>query len=140
AYRLDGDNLRHGLCAGLGFGEVDRKENVRRAGEAAVLMADAGMIAIVALISPYRADREAVRAAHERAGLRFLEVWVDTPLDVCESRDPKGLYKKARAGELQGFTGIDDPYEAPEDAALRIPGGEMSVDDAVTSCLAIVDG
>jgi bifunctional enzyme CysN/CysC len=123
AYLLDGDNLRHGLNADLDFGADDRSENVRRVGEVARLFADAGLVAVVSLVSPYRADRNRVRAAHEASGLRFVEVFVDTPLEVCEARDPKGLYAKARAGELKGFTGIDDPYEAPDtpDLVLR-PG------------------
>lgn len=113
AYLLDGDNLRHGLNGDLGFSASDREENVRRAGEVARLFADAGLVAIVPLISPYRAGRDRVRRIHEAAGLPFLEVFVDTPLAECERRDPKGLYAKARAGELSGFTGIDDPYEPP---------------------------
>jgi len=121
AYLLDGDNLRHGLNADLGFGAPDRAENVRRVGEVARLFADAGVVAVASLISPYRADRDRVRAAHEAAGLPFLEVFVDTPLDVCEARDPKGMYAKARAGEIRGFTGVDDPYETPRapDLVLR---------------------
>jgi bifunctional enzyme CysN/CysC len=114
AYLLDGDNLRFGLNGDLGFSAFDRSENVRRVGEVARLFADAGLVALVPLISPYRADRDRARAVHDAAGLPFYEVHVDTPLDVCEARDPKGLYAKARAGEITGFTGIDDPYEAPE--------------------------
>ena len=110
---LDGDNLRHGLNGDLGFSADDRAENVRRVGEVARLFADAGVVALVPLISPYRAGRDHARALHEAAGLPFVEVFVDTPIEVCEQRDPKGLYAKARAGELTGFTGIDDPYEAP---------------------------
>jgi bifunctional enzyme CysN/CysC len=113
AYVLDGDNVRHGLNADLGFSAAERTENVRRIGEVAALMADAGLTVLVPVISPYRADRQRARAAHETAGLRFVEVFVDTPLAICEQRDPKGLYAKARAGELTGLTGIDDPYEAP---------------------------
>jgi bifunctional enzyme CysN/CysC len=113
AYRLDGDNLRHGLNGDLGFSTADRNENVRRAGEVAALFADAGVVAIVPLISPYRSGRDAARAAHQRLGLRFVEVFVDTPIEECERRDPKGLYARARAGEITGFTGVDDPYEAP---------------------------
>jgi bifunctional enzyme CysN/CysC len=113
AYRLDGDNVRHGLNGDLGFTEVDRTENVRRVGEVARLMADAGVVAIVPLISPYRAGRDHARAMHAEADLAFVEVFVDTPIELCEQRDPKGLYAKARAGEITGFTGIDDPYEAP---------------------------
>ncbi|HZM30300.1 MAG TPA: adenylyl-sulfate kinase [Acidimicrobiales bacterium] len=113
AYLLDGDNLRHGINADLGFSAADRSENIRRVGEVARLFADAGVVALVPVISPYRADRDRARAIHDGVGLRFVEVFVDTPLEVCEARDPKGLYKLARAGEITGFTGIDDPYEAP---------------------------
>ncbi len=128
AYLLDGDNLRHGLNADLGFGAHDRAENVRRVGAVARLCADAGLVAVVSLVSPYRADRNRVRSAHEAAGLRFIEIFVDTPLEVCESRDPKGLYAKARAGELTGLTGVDDPYEQPDtpDLILR-PGHGRAV-------------
>ena len=114
AYLLDGDNLRHGLNVDLGFSAEDRDENVRRVGEVAALFADAGVVALVPLVSPYRAARAAVRRRVTDAGLEFCEVFVDTPLELCERRDPKGLYAKARAGELRGMTGIDDPYEAPE--------------------------
>jgi bifunctional enzyme CysN/CysC len=120
AYLLDGDNLRHGLNADLGFSAEDRAENVRRVGEVAKLLADAGVIAIVSLVSPYIADRQRVRASHSDAALPFLEIFVDTPLEVCEARDPKGMYAKARAGEIQHFTGVDDPYEAPEAPHLRL--------------------
>jgi len=113
AYVLDGDNVRHGLNGDLGFGADDRAENVRRVGHVARLLADAGVVALVPLISPYRADRDRVRALHAEAELPFVEVFVDTPIELCEQRDPKGLYAKARAGEITGFTGIDDPYEAP---------------------------
>jgi bifunctional enzyme CysN/CysC len=126
AYLLDGDNLRHGLNADLGFGAGDRAENVRRVGEVAKLLADAGMVAVVSLVSPYRADRNKVRVSHEAAGLRFVEIFVDTPLEVCEARDPKGLYAKARAGELRGFTGVDDPYEPPERPELVLRPGHGS--------------
>jgi bifunctional enzyme CysN/CysC len=118
AYLLDGDNIRHGLNGDLGFTAADRAENVRRVGHVARLFADAGVVAVVPLISPYRADRDQVRALHAEAGIPFLEVFVDIPIEVCEQRDPKGLYAKARAGEITGFTGIDDPYEAPERAEL----------------------
>ena len=118
AYRLDGDNVRHGLNADLGFSEAERTENVRRVGEVARLMADAGVVTIVPLISPYRAGRDRARHIHAEAGLRFVEVFVDTPIEECERRDPKGLYAKARAGEITGFTGIDDPYEPPDAAEL----------------------
>ena len=120
AYLLDGDNVRHGLNADLGFSATDRTENIRRIGEVARLFADAGVVALVPVISPYRADRDRARAIHEAVGLRFVEVFVDTPIEVCEARDAKGLYAKARAGEIRGFTGIDDPYEAPERPDLRL--------------------
>ncbi len=120
AYLLDGDNLRHGLNADLGFSADDRTENIRRVGEVARLFADAGVIALVPVISPYRADRAQARAAHDAVGLAFFEVFVDTPIEICESRDSKGLYAKARAGEIKGFTGIDDPYEAPLTPELRL--------------------
>jgi bifunctional enzyme CysN/CysC len=126
AYLLDGDNLRHGLNADLGFGAADRAENVRRVGEVARLFADAGLVAVVSLVSPYRADRDRVRALHHAAGLRFLEVFVDTPLEVCEARDPKGMYAKARAGEITGFTGVDDPYEEPLNPDLVLRPGHGS--------------
>ena len=120
AYVLDGDNIRHGLNGDLGFSAEDRDENVRRVAEVARLMADAGVVALVPLVSPYRAARDNARALSEAAGVRFIEVFVDTPIEVCEQRDPKGLYAKARAGEITGFTGIDDPYEAPINADLRL--------------------
>jgi adenylyl-sulfate kinase len=120
AYLLDGDNVRHGLNADLGFSDDDRAENVRRVGEVTRLLADAGVVALVPVISPFRAGRQAVRAAHVAAGLEFVEVFVDTPIEECERRDPKGLYAKARAGELAGFTGIDSPYEVPDDPELRL--------------------
>jgi bifunctional enzyme CysN/CysC len=120
AYLLDGDNVRHGLNADLGFSAADRSENIRRIGEVARLFADAGVVALVPVISPYRADRDRVRGIHEAVGLPFGEVFVDTPLAVCEARDPKGLYARARAGEITGFTGVDDPYEPPERPDLRL--------------------
>ena len=132
AYLLDGDNLRHGLNGDLGFDAASRNENVRRAGEVAVLFADGGIVAIVPLISPYRADRDRVRARHVELGLRFVEVFVDTPIELCEERDVKGLYAKARAGEITGFTGIDDPYEAPEHAELVLHPGPTAAESAAT--------
>ena len=126
AYLLDGDNLRFGLNADLGFSAEDRDENVRRVAHVARLFADAGVIALVPLVSPYRAARQLARDLHEAAGLPFAEVFVDTPLDVCEARDPKGLYAKARAGEITGMTGIDDPYEAPEDPEFRVTPSDGS--------------
>ena len=109
AYLLDGDNLRHGLNSDLGFDASSRSENVRRAAHVARLFADAGIVAVVSLISPYRADRDGARRIHAEDGLPFVEVFVDTPLEECERRDPKGLYAKARSGQLKGFTGVDDP-------------------------------
>ncbi len=131
AYVLDGDNLRHGLNADLGFSATDRAENVRRVGEVARLLADAGLVALAPVISPYRADRDRVRTIHEAAGLRFVEVFVDTPLAVCEERDPKGLYAKARAGELAGMTGIDDPYEPPLNPDVRIEPADLAAQVAL---------
>jgi adenylyl-sulfate kinase len=113
SYLLDGDNLRHGLCADLGFGAADRDANVRRVGELALLFADCGVIAIAALVSPFAAARAAVRERHRRAAVPFLEVFVDTPLQLCADRDPKGLYARARNDDLHGLTGIDAPYERP---------------------------
>jgi bifunctional enzyme CysN/CysC len=129
AYRLDGDNLRHGLNGNLGFSAEDRAENVRRTAHVARLFADAGTIAIASLVSPYESDRAGARSAHDELELDFLEVFVDTPLEECERRDPKGLYGKARRGEISGFTGIDDPYERPENADIVIRGD--SVEEAV---------
>jgi adenylyl-sulfate kinase len=130
AFLLDGDNLRHGLNGDLGFTAEDRTENIRRVGEVTRLFADAGVAALVPVISPYRADRDRARGIHEGAGLRFCEVYVDTPLEVCEQRDPKGLYRKARAGEIKGFTGIDDPYEAPAAPDLHLRTTDLSVEAA----------
>lgn len=129
ASMLDGDNVRHGLNGDLGFSDDDRAENVRRVGEVARLLADAGVVALVPVISPFRAGRDAARAAHEAVGLRFVEVFVDTPLEACEARDPKGLYAKARSGELLGMTGIDSPYEAPlrPDLVLQPDDGPAEV-------------
>ncbi len=132
AYLLDGDNLRHGLNGDLGFDAASRGENVRRAGEVALLFADAGVVAIVPLISPYRADRNRVRERHLAAGVRFVEIFVDTPIELCEQRDVKGLYAKARAGEIKGFTGIDDPYEAPVDPDLVLTPGPTPDEAAAT--------
>jgi bifunctional enzyme CysN/CysC len=135
AYVLDGDNIRHGLNADLGFSPEDRSENVRRVGEVARLMADAGMVVLVPIISPYRADRLLVRRAHLAADIRFVEVHVSTPIAECERRDPKGLYAKARAGEISGFTGIDSPYEPPEDPDLALDTSTRTIDACVQSLL-----
>ena len=128
AYLIDGDNLRHGLSGDLGFDAGSRAENVRRAGEAARMLADAGLLVLVALVSPYVAHRERVRRRHGEEDLAFVEVYVDTPLEVCEERDPKGLYRRARAGTLHGLTGIDDPYEPPEDPDLVLDGTKPIAD------------
>lgn len=151
SFVLDGDNVRHGLNAGpgmlkerhgeefakrfgLGFSAQDREENIRRIGAVAKLFSDAGIIALTAFISPYRRDRDAVRAS--MAAGDFLEVFVDAPLEVCEARDPKGLYKKARAGELKGFTGIDDPYEAPEKPELVLDAANKSAETLADEVIA----
>jgi adenylylsulfate kinase len=147
SYVLDGDNVRHGLNAsppmlaeehgddfakrfGLGFSAQDREENIRRIGAVAELFCAAGIMALTAFVSPYRRDRDSVRQCIEQSGSSgdFAEVFVDTPIDICEQRDPKGLYKKARAGELKGFTGIDDPYEAPLNPELTLASGETSAE------------
>ena len=124
-YVLDGDNIRHGLNADLGFAQRERTENIRRVGEVAALFADAGLVCISAFISPYRADREAARRATKRG--RFHEVFLDADVQTCESRDPKGLYKKARAGKILDFTGVSAPYEPPTQADVVLPTGRLDV-------------
>ncbi len=133
-YLLDGDNVRHGLCSDLGFSEQDRRENIRRIGELAKLMADAGLIVLTAFISPHRAERQMVRDLLPEG--EFIEVFVNTSLEVCEQRDPKGLYKKARAGEIANFTGIDSAYEEPLAPEIDLPAGEESIDTLVDLCIA----
>ena len=128
-YLLDGDNVRLGLNKDLGFDEEDRKENLRRVGEVSKLFVDAGLIVLTAFISPYRKERELIRSLVEED--EFIEIFVDTPLDVCEQRDPKGLYKKARKGEIKQFTGLDAPYEEPLKPELHIRTDKMDVGDAV---------
>ena len=128
-FLLDGDNVRHGLCSDLGFSDEDRVENIRRIGEVSKLFADSGLIVLSAFISPFVSDRRMVRKLFP-AG-EFIEVFMDTPLDTCEERDPKGLYKKARAGEIKHFTGIDSPYEAPPHPEVRLDTSTMSVDECV---------
>jgi adenylyl-sulfate kinase len=139
AYRLDGDNLRHGVCGDLGFGAEDRNQNVRRTAEVARLFADAGLVALVSVVSPYAAGRRAARELHERDGLRFVEVYVNTPLDECVRRDPKGLYARALAGELRDFTGVDAPYEAPVSPDAELSGC-MDLDDGVAVVLELLGG
>jgi adenylyl-sulfate kinase len=134
AYRLDGDNLRIGLNADLGFSRAGREENVRRAAEVAGLFADAGLVAIVALISPYRTGRDLARRIHLQAGLPFVEVYMATSVDICAGRDPKGLYARAESGEIGSFTGVDDPYEAPENAELTVESG-TPLENAVAAVL-----
>jgi len=138
-YRLDGDNLRYGLNRDLGFSQEDRKENVRRVAEVSRLFAEAGAIVIAGLISPYAADRHYAREVHENATLPFMEVFVDAPLATVEERDPKGLYKKARAGKIKGFTGIDAPYEAPENPEVHLRTDKLSISDSVNSILRKLD-
>jgi bifunctional enzyme CysN/CysC len=137
AFMLDGDNLRHGLNAGLGFSPEDRAENVRRVGEVARILAEAGNVAIVSLVSPYKADRDRARAIHAEAGIPFHEVFVDTPLEECERRDPKGLYAKARAGEITDLTGVGSPYEAPERPELIT---DPDLETAVRQVLGLLEG
>jgi bifunctional enzyme CysN/CysC len=131
AFLLDGDNLRHGLNGDLGFGEQARSENVRRTAHVARLLAESGTIALVSLVSPYAHDREEAAALHQAVDLPFVEVFVDAPLELCELRDPKGLYARARAGELAGLTGIDAPYEAPTSPDLVLRSGKESIETAV---------
>jgi len=136
AYRLDGDNVRMGINKNLGFSAEDRTENIRRIGEVAKLFVDAGVLALSSFISPYAADRDQVRKLHEEAGMDFIEVYVDCSLEAAEARDPKGLYKKARAGEIKNFTGIDDPYEAPANPEIHLHSDQQSLDEEVDAILA----
>jgi adenylylsulfate kinase len=138
AYRLDGDNLRHGLCGDLAFSAADRDENVRRASEVAKLFADAGVVVLASFISPYRLGRERARKIHQDAGLPFFEVHVDCPVSVAEERDPKGLYARARAGQIKDFTGVDAPYEVPDDPALVLRTDRTSLEDEVRQVLALL--
>jgi len=137
AYVLDGDNVRHGLNSDLGFAAEDRVENIRRIGEVARLFADAGALVLSAFISPYRKDRDRVRGLMSPG--EFIEVFVDTPLEICEARDPKGLYKKARAGEISNFTGLDAPYEAPENPEVHLQTANLSVDEAAAQVIRFLD-
>ena len=135
SYRLDGDNIRLGINKNLGFSADDRKENIRRIGEVSKLFTDAGIITLASFISPYRKDREEVRKIHEDSGLTFMEIFIDCSLESAEERDPKGLYKKARNGEIKNFTGIDDPYEAPTNPEIHLISDKMSLDDEVRTVL-----
>jgi adenylylsulfate kinase len=136
-YVLDGDNVRQGLNKNLGFSAEDRAENIRRIGEVAKLFSDAGVITSTAFISPYRADRDQVRELLEPG--QFVEILVDASLETCEARDPKGLYKKARAGEIKGFTGIDDPYEAPENPELVLDSNTKGIEELAAEVVAWLD-
>ena len=131
SYRLDGDNIRLGINKNLGFSAADRAENIRRIGEIAKLFNEAGVITLASFISPYRDDRNQVRRIHQEMGLIFVEIFVDCDLASAENRDPKGLYKKARAGEIKNFNGIDDPYEAPNDAEIHLVSDKMSLSEEV---------
>ena len=137
SYLLDGDNVRHGLNKDLGFSDNDRVENIRRIGEVAKLFVDSGSIVLTAFISPFIADRQQVRELLEPG--QFLEVFIDTPLDVCEARDPKGLYKKARAGEIKHFTGIDSAYEAPNQPEIHIKTAQVSIEQCAAQIVAQLD-
>ncbi len=130
-YRLDGDNIRLGINKNLGFSAEDRTENIRRIGEIAKLFVDASVIALTSFISPYRDDRDQVRALHAESDMPFIEVFVDCSLEEAEKRDPKGLYKKARAGEIKNFTGIDDPYEAPSNPEIHLHTDQMTLAEEV---------
>ncbi|MEH6556155.1 MAG: adenylyl-sulfate kinase [Oceanicoccus sp.] len=137
-YRLDGDNIRLGINKNLGFSAEDRTENIRRIGEISKLFDDVGVITLSSFVSPYRADRDLVRELHEQAGMAFIEVYVNVPLEVAEERDPKGLYKKARAGEIPNFTGISDPYEEPLNAEVVLNSHEMTLEQEVDILLQIM--
>ena len=138
SYRLDGDNVRLGINRNLGFTAEDRTENIRRIGEIAKLFVDTGVVALSSFISPYKEDRDQVRALHEAAGMDFIEIFVDCSLETAESRDPKGLYKKARAGEIKNFTGIDDPYEAPVNAEIHLHTDQQSLTEEVDAILSVL--
>ena len=138
-YRLDGDNIRLGINKNLGFSAEDRTENIRRIGEISKLFVDVGLITLSSFVSPYRADRDLVRELHEQAGMDFIEIYVDVPLDVAESRDPKGLYKKARAGEIPNFTGISDPYEEPLNAEVVLNSDQMSLQEEVDALMKLLE-
>ncbi len=135
AYVLDGDNVRHGLNKDLGFSAREREENIRRVAEVARLFADAGIITITSFISPYRKERDFARKIHNEAGLSFTEIYVDTPLSVCEARDPKCLYAKARRGEIRGVTGVDDPYEPPVSPEITIKTAEFTPEQIVNQII-----
>lgn len=138
SYRLDGDNVRMGINKNLGFSAEDRTENIRRIGEVAKLFVDSGQIALSSFVSPYRDDRDQVRALHDAAGMDFIEIFVDCSLEAAEERDPKGLYRKARAGEIKNFTGIDDPYEAPDKPEIHLHSDQQSLEEEVNEILKLL--
>lgn len=139
SYRLDGDNIRLGINKNLGFSAEDRHENIRRIGEIAKLFVDTGVIALSSFISPYRTDRDNVRQLHEEAGMAFIEIYVDCPIEEAEKRDPKGLYKKARAGEIKNFTGIDDPYDPPSNPEIHLKTADMTLEQEVQTIIDYLD-
>ena len=138
-YRLDGDNIRLGINKNLGFSAEDRAENIRRVGEVSKLFVDGGVIVLSSFISPYLVDRQIVRELHEADNMPFIEVFVDCSLEAAEERDPKGLYKKARAGEIKNFTGIDDPYEAPEAPEVHLHTDQQSLEEEVEHLIALLE-
>jgi adenylylsulfate kinase len=137
-YRLDGDNVRCGINKNRGFSEEDRAENIRRVGEISKLFVDSGVLVLSSFISPYVRDRDLVRQVHEDAGMNFIEVFVDCSLEAAESRDPKGLYKKARAGEIKNFTGIDDPYEAPSAPEIHLHTDQQTLEEEVSQIIVVL--
>jgi adenylylsulfate kinase len=135
SYRLDGDNIRLGINKNLGFSAEDRAENIRRIGEISKLFADCGTLSLSSFISPYRQDRDNVRDLHKQSGIHFVEVYVDCSLEVAESRDPKGLYKKARGGKIKNFTGIDDPYEPPKNPEIHLKTDQMTLEQEINAII-----
>lgn len=138
SYRLDGDNVRMGINKNLGFSAEDRCENIRRIGEVSKLFVDTGVLTLSSFVSPYRRDRDDVRKLHEEAGMDFIEIFVDCSLEVAESRDPKGLYRKARAGEIKNFTGIDDPYEPPDKPEIHLHSDKQTLAEEVDAILSVL--
>lgn len=138
SFILDGDNLRSGLCSDLSFSDKDRHENIRRAGEVAKLMAEAGLVVICALISPFEADRQVVRDSCEKSSIPFLEVFINAPLEVCEQRDPKRLYQRARAGGIPGFTGIDSPYEVPQNPEVELRTDLSTLEECINELAGVI--
>ena len=135
SYRLDGDNIRLGINKNLGFSAEDRAENIRRIGEISILFVDCGTLSLSSFISPYRQDRDNVRDLHKQSGIHFVEVYVDCSLEVAESRDPKGLYKKARGGKIKNFTGIDDPYEPPKNPEIHLKTDQMTLEQEINAII-----